>query len=417
MQVQVQVQVQVDFVLVVIDVDTKNEVSSIPIYNKDLWTSKSCYFDAYFARWAQQSSVPVSLTHEQCKSLLPVVAYLMETDTDPFISHSISDWYGIIALAEHWGIESLVKDGVEMLRKRTYFIDQAQIMSYYSEGSCLSNIEGLVDVMKDGLYMQCGDNLDAKYYNSSMAQEFMSLPRRAVVTLFKDPRVSCSHENIRLLLLNGWITANHDDELAPEEFRVCIRACDLSVAFLVNVVPRMKWFAMKPEQTNLLLHQKVMSTSSNNKCWTTKAHGPLIVPFEWISPRSVTRASEAPFSFVITKPFTLLNEWLSLSASNECFETRTMSKPWHGMDVVVVLKLDGNGYLYLTIESYVTGFPLDVMFEGHCECVFYCRSFEEVCLNENECVCVGEMTVEYLCRVFPKNNKELKFNCVIEKST
>jgi hypothetical protein len=214
---------------------------------------------------------------------------------------------------------------------------------------------------------------------------------------------------------------NSEDEAAPEEFRVCIRACDLSVSFLVNVVPRMKWFAMKPEQTNLLLHQKVMSNnSSNNKCWnerTTKAHGPSIVPFEWISPRSVMRAPESPFVFVVTKPFTLLNEWISFSPSNECFETKTMSKPWHGMDCIVVLKLDRCGYLYLTIESYVTGFPLDVMFEGRCESVFCCRSFEPVCLNEGAITCVGEMTVEYLCRVFPKNNKELKFDCVIEKST
>jgi hypothetical protein len=219
--------------------------------------------------------------------------------------------------------------------------------------------------------MQFGDNLDVQYYNKCMASEFLLLPRRAVVALFNDPRVSCSHENIRLLLLDGWIMNNTNDEAAPEEFRVCIRACDLSVSFLVNVVPRMKWFAMKPEQTNLLLHQKVMSNnSSNNKCWnerTTKAHGPSIVPFEWISPRSVMRAPESPFVFVVTKPFTLLNEWISFSFS-PCFETKTMSKPWHGMDCIVVLKLDRNGYLYLTIESYVTGFPLDVMFLIHGGC-------------------------------------------------
>ena len=419
-----------DFTLVIYELESNKHIQNISLYNREQWTSKSSYFEAYLERWSRvkhvlSTKVPVSLPAAHCAHVKDIVNFINNSEKPS--ATTIEEWWGILSLAERWDIQELVTECVQFLKAHTYSIGKEYLLSYYDSFSPLQNIDSLVDVMKEAIFMLYGDNMSSLYYRNDLLKEFITLPFLAVKTLFQHPDMLASHENVRLLLLDRWVRENDTDEDEREQMSTWIRVMNLSVSFITNVLTRMTWFTINPEQVNVILHQKVMALFSENDMSPSIVHRTVEVstpslPIEWTLPsRSIPCES---LSFTLTKPFSLLNHWID-EEKEVPLEFRTPSLAWHGMNFQLLVTLDRSGYLFLKIMCDVDGVPLDTMISGTFRQryklifpprSFCCRSFQEICLNEETLTCKGDMSLIYLRHVFTLKEC-LQFKCIIEKNT
>ena len=394
--------------LVIIDCVSKIKVAQYNVH-RDLWSSKSMYFEAFFNRWCNdKQELSLNLSVDQYKYFEHMVMFIYNNDVPCTLC--IGDWFGLLALADHFQVQSLVDYGVRVLNSKTMSFSVDDIKLFYSS-STLQNITSLGEVCKKAL-MMCFSNVNWIYLRDK--KDFLSLPFEAVKTLLRDKCITVAHENYVLLLLNEWVCNGHGRNATLDELKQLshvVRLIHLSSSFINCVLPRMEWFPITAEELNALNNEFFIQQFTRTKRFdclnSVQSPTRTKLPLSWCLPsRSKTCYKNTVFFLKFTSES--LSSWLNSTNENDKIEIRSGTFPWRGIWWQVILSLDRYGYLFVVMKcstkvSEIKLIPIDTMIAGNVKqlksglhVVFCYRSFTENCINCATLTCNGPMTQKYL---------------------
>ena len=152
------------------------------------------YFEAFFNRWCNdKQELSLNLSVDQYKFFEYMVMFIYHNDVPSTLC--ISDWFGLLALADHFQVQSLVDYGVGVLNNKTMSFSVEDIKLFYSSNT-LQNIKSLSEVSKKALMISFS-NVMWIYLRDKA--NFLSLPFEAVRTLLRDKCITVAHENLSLI--------------------------------------------------------------------------------------------------------------------------------------------------------------------------------------------------------------------------
>jgi len=394
--------------LVIIDCVSKIKVAQYNIH-RDLWSSKSTYFEAFFNRWCNdKQELSLNLSVDQYKFFEYMVMFIYHNDVPSTLC--ISDWFGLLALADHFQVQSLVDYGVGVLNNKTMSFSVEDIKLFYSSNT-LQNIKSLSEVSKKALMISFS-NVMWIYLRDKA--NFLSLPFEAVRTLLRDKCITVAHENYVLLLVNEWVCNGQGrnatvDEL--EQLSHVVRLIHVSSSFINCVLPRMEWFSITPEAMNALNNEMFIQQFTKTERFdclnSVQSPKRTKLPLSWCLPsRSKTCYNNTVFFLKFDSES--LSTWLNSKNENDRIEIKSGTFPWRGIWWQVIISLDRYGYYFVVMKcsTKLSGneiIPVDTIIAGYVKqlksglhVVFCYRSFTENCLNCGTFTCTGPMTMKYL---------------------